>query len=202
MSRARHDVARRIELVIFDERFADRFAHRLEEGVRHRAADEQSVDARDQVFDDLDLVRDLGAAENGDERPLGIADRGAEVAQLLLHEQPGTRFRHQTDDRLDGCVCAMRRAERVVDINVAQGREPLREFEVVLFFLRVEAEVLEQHDTTGWRVAHGAFSGGADDSPPRRRRRDLAARQYAWPPGAGSCPDSAFPSGAQGVTPG
>ena len=37
---------------------------RLEERVRHRAADQQAIDARDQVLDDLDLVRHLGAAED------------------------------------------------------------------------------------------------------------------------------------------
>ena len=42
---------------------------RLQEGVRHAAADEQRVDLRQQVLDHADLVGHLGAAEDRDERP-------------------------------------------------------------------------------------------------------------------------------------
>ena len=68
--RARQDLARRVQLVVFDQRLADGFAHRLEERVGHGAADEQAVDARHQVVDHLDLVRHLGPAQHGHERAL------------------------------------------------------------------------------------------------------------------------------------
>ena len=67
------DVARRVEQVVLDERLADRQPARLEERVGHRAADEQRVDAGEQVLDHLELVGDLRAAEDRDERPLRAA---------------------------------------------------------------------------------------------------------------------------------
>ena len=57
-----------IELVFLDQRFADLVPLRLQEGVRHAAADDERVDLVQQVLDDADLVADLGAAEDGDER--------------------------------------------------------------------------------------------------------------------------------------
>ena len=83
------DAPRFVELVVFDERLADRHAARLEERVGHRAADEQAVDLAEQILDHLDLVGDLGAAEDRDERPLRRLERVAEILQLLLHQQPG-----------------------------------------------------------------------------------------------------------------
>ena len=47
---------------------------------------------REQILDDLDLVRDLRAAQDRDERPLRRFERVAEVAQLLLHQQSGGRL--------------------------------------------------------------------------------------------------------------
>ena len=79
--------SRRILLVFLDQRLADRHAERLEEGVGHRAADQQAIDAAQHAFDHVDLVGDLGAADDRDERPLRIAERHAEIAQLLLHQQ-------------------------------------------------------------------------------------------------------------------
>ena len=87
--RALENVARGALLVVLDERLADRLALRFQERVRHGAADQQAIDARDQVLDHLDLVRHLGAAEDGDIRPRGIAHRLAEVAKLAFHQQPG-----------------------------------------------------------------------------------------------------------------
>ena len=70
-----------------------------EERVGHAAADEQRVDARQQALDDLDLVRDLGPAQHGHERPLRRLEGHAEVAQLLLHEQAGHRRRRRGGTR-------------------------------------------------------------------------------------------------------
>ena len=65
------DRARRVELVVFDERPADGEPARLEERVRHRPADQQPVDLAEEILDHVDLVRDLGPAKNRDERPIG-----------------------------------------------------------------------------------------------------------------------------------
>ena len=99
--RGRFDRARLVELVVFDERLADRQAARLEERVGHRAADHQPVDFREQILDDLDLVGHLRAAEDRHERPLRRLERVSEVAELLLHQQPGRRARHVMRDPFD-----------------------------------------------------------------------------------------------------
>ena len=48
---------------------------------------------------------------------------------------------------------AVRRAESVVDVKITQGSKPAGKPIVVLIFLSVEAQVLEQHDLAiGQRV--------------------------------------------------
>ena len=78
-----------VDLVGFDEGFAGGLALRVEEGVGHAAADEEGVGFVEQVVDDLDLVGDLGAADDGDEGLVGFGDGLAEVVELLLHQQAG-----------------------------------------------------------------------------------------------------------------
>ena len=57
----------------------------------------------------------------------------------------------------------MRGAERVIHIQLGEGRELLRERRIVLLFLRVETHVLQQHDAApAERVASTAVA-------PRRR---------------------------------
>ena len=73
----RRDAARRFELVVLDERASDGDASRLEEGVRHGAADEEPIDLAEEVLDDLELVGHLGAAENRDKRSFGRLERVA-----------------------------------------------------------------------------------------------------------------------------
>src|SRR5919204_368556 len=55
----------------------------------HAAADEDRVHALEQVLDERQLVRDLGAPEERHERALGRFENAAERGQLLLHEEAG-----------------------------------------------------------------------------------------------------------------
>ncbi len=66
----------------------------------------------------------------------------------------------ELDHALGGGVRAVRRAERVVHVDVAERRQFLRERRVVLLFLGMEAQVLEQQHLAGRRL-HG-FHFGAD----------------------------------------
>ena len=56
----------------------------------------------------------------------------------------------------------MRRAERVVDVDVRVGGERLRERRVVLLLLHVEAEVLEQQHLAGAEPLDGVLGAGAE----------------------------------------
>ena len=133
LHRVGFDTPRGVELVVFDERLTDREAARLEERIGHRAADDQAVDLLQEVLDDLDLVGDLGAAENGDERPLRRFEGVPKIAKFLFHQQPGCGLADEMRDPFDRCVRSMRRAKRVVDIDVGHSGERFRELRIVLF---------------------------------------------------------------------
>ena len=106
--------AGQVQLVLLDQALARRGAAGAEERVGHAAADEQRVDPRQQALDDLDLVRHLGPAEDGDERAFLRLEGHPQVPQLLLHQQARDRRLHVVGDPLRRRVRAMRAAEGVV----------------------------------------------------------------------------------------
>ena len=75
------ELARQVELVFLDQRFADRLALGLEKGIGHAAANDQGVDLIQQIADHANLVADLGAAQDRDKRML----------RLFQHLCPGIR---------------------------------------------------------------------------------------------------------------
>lgn len=62
----------------------------LLEGEGHATADDEGVDLVKEVVDELDLVRDLGTAEDGEERSLRGLESLGKVVELLLHEETGS----------------------------------------------------------------------------------------------------------------
>ncbi len=76
-----------VEAVFVQQRIADLVALGLHEGVGHAAADDQRVHQVQQVVDDRDLVGHLRAAENRDQRPVGIVQHFGEVLHFLRHEE-------------------------------------------------------------------------------------------------------------------
>ena len=76
----------------------------------------------------------------------GIVDYAAEVFDLLLHQQTSRGLRYKPCDARGGSVRSMRRAKRIVDVNVAKAGELLRERVVVLLFFTMKAEIFEQQD--------------------------------------------------------
>ena len=138
-----------VDLVGLDQRLAGGLAERVEEGVGHAAADQQRVGLVQQVVDDVDLAGDLGAADDGDEGPVGFGEDLAEEVEFLLHQQAGGGLRDEVGDALGGGVGAVRAAEGVVDVDVAQRGELLGEGRIVGLLFRVEAEVLQQQGLAG-----------------------------------------------------
>jgi hypothetical protein len=65
-----------------------RFAieRRLDLLLRHGAADEHLIDARQQRLDEADLVRHLAAAEDANERPFWVPQEAVEDLQLAGDE--------------------------------------------------------------------------------------------------------------------
>src|ERR1051325_81796 len=91
----------------------------MEKGVGHRAADRQLVHLAGHEFEQIELGRNFGAADQRDDGPLGVLERGAERLQLLLHVLAG-RGGQEMRQRLDRGVRPVRRRERVIDISIAQ----------------------------------------------------------------------------------
>ena len=149
------DVAGGVDEGLLHQRSAHRMPVGLQEGVGHGPADEQGVEAGQQVADDLQLARDLGAAEDADERPRRRLEERAEMLELARHQQPGRRIGHVAHHADRRGVGAVRGPEGVVDVGVARGREGGRERGVVGLLAGVEPQVLEQHHAAGAGLRQG-----------------------------------------------
>lgn len=72
----------------------------------------------EEVLNELDLILDLGATEDGEEGFLWLFESFGKVVQLLLHQKTGsTDWEVHADHR---CVGAVGSAECVINENVAQ----------------------------------------------------------------------------------
>ncbi len=154
-------------------------ALRREEGEQHAAADEQTVDPRQQVRDDAELVGHLGAAEHDRVRALRVLGEAVQHVELGLDQQ-SRRGRQDLGELVDAGLLAVHDAEAVGDERVAEGRELLREgaaLGVVLRGLsRVEPQVLQHEHAAGLQGGDGLLRRRADRV---RRERDRLAEQLA-----------------------
>ena len=137
---------------------------RLEEGVGHRAADQQPVDLLEQVLDDGDLVRHLRPAHHRNVRVVGEAEQVVEDLELLLdQETDGAAIgRELLGDGHHRRLIAVAGAEGVVHVAVGERRESRGEFGIALLLALVEPDVLEHDDAAGLELAHGGLGLGAD----------------------------------------
>ena len=87
----------------------------------HLAADQHRVGPTAEVAQHAELVLDLRPAGDEHERALDLAEQPAEVLELGQEQQAGVG-RQQVRDGLGRGVRAVRRAERVVDVEVAARR--------------------------------------------------------------------------------
>ena len=133
-----------LDLVVLDEGLADAEALGLQEGVSHGAADQDVIGLAEQALDDLDLVRDLGPAEDGHVGLHRRVDGPFQVVDLLLHEVAGGLDGNEIGDADDRGVGPVARAEGVVDEDVDVLGQLAGEPGVVLLLLLVEPDVLEQ----------------------------------------------------------
>ena len=88
------------------------------ERVGHAAPDNDGVSFLDEVGDERDFVRDLRAAENGEQRTLGMFEHGREGIKFLFHQEAGGFLREVNPDHRG--MRAVRRAEGIVDVNIAE----------------------------------------------------------------------------------
>ena len=130
-----------------DERLADVAARGQDERVGDAAADDQHVDLRRERAQDRELGRHFRSGDDRDQRTLRIARaRWPSASSSAASSGPAHATGAIFGDAVRRRLGAMRRAEGVVDVDVAQRRHLSRERVVVLLLALVEAAVLEQHD--------------------------------------------------------
>ena len=171
----------------------------------HLAADQHRVGPRAEVLEHADLVLDLGAAGDDHERPRDVAEQATEMLELVEQQEPGVG-RQEVRHALGRGVRAVRRAERVVDVEVAAVGELACVRLVVRGLTRVEARVLEhvhaivtderpqRFGNRGDRVllvlalrppevrADAHLGRAALEQQPKRRQRRADARVVGDPP--------------------
>ena len=169
---------RRLDEVRLDQRASDVVAERAQERERHRPADRERVDQGQELLNQRELVRYLGAAEDREERPLGVLEQPPELGQLAFHQQARGGRLEEARDRVDRRLRPMRRREGVVDIAVGEPRERPRKLGIVGLFLGMEAQVLEQHHLPEGERLRPRFRDRADAV---RRERDRHRKQLPEP---------------------
>ncbi len=155
-----------VEFVGFDEGLAGFVALGEAEGVGHGAADEDSVGLFEEAVDDVDLVGDLGAAEDDDEGAGGLVQFVAEELKFSFHEEAGgagaAALGDDAGDAFGGGMSAMGGSEGIIDVEFGALGELGGEGGVVGLFLVVEAGVLEQEDIPVLEHAGGLLGLFAD----------------------------------------
>jgi hypothetical protein len=125
------------------------------------------VQLADQVLQQVQLGRDLGAADDADDRLLRIAQRGVERVQFAPHGFAGIGG-DVVGDAFGRGVGAVGGREGVVDVEVAQIRQLLGEDRIIGLFRRVEAHVLQQDHAAGVQIANGLHGVGPMQSSAKR----------------------------------
>ena len=156
-----HDAQRGRGEILLGQRLADADALRVQEGVGHAAADHQRIDLADEVFQQVDLGRDLGAADDRDHRLGRRFQRLVQRVELGLHGAAGIG-RQLVAEAFGRGVRAVRGRERVVDPDVAELGQLGDEGRIVLLFLLVEAGVLQAEDVAVLHRRDGLGRGLAD----------------------------------------
>lgn len=121
----------------------------------HTTADDEGVDLVEHVFDELDLVRHLGTAEDSKEGAIGALKDFCKVLEFFLHEETGGLFLEVDANHTSvSTVCG---AKSIVDVEIAECGELLLEivYDVLwdlylvwafTLFGAMEAEILEEDD--------------------------------------------------------
>jgi hypothetical protein len=153
---------RDVDLVGLDQRFAGGLTLGVEEGVGHASADDDGVCFVEEVVDDLDLVGYLCASDDGDERLVRFGEGLPEVGQLFLHQQSGGGLLDVVRDALGGGVGAVGAAEGVVDVDVAERGELLREDGIVGLLFSVKAKIFKQERLARLKIESHLAGNGTD----------------------------------------
>ena len=140
-----HEISGEIETILVLQGFAHVVAFRCDEGIRHAAADQDDIGFFHQIRDDLDLVADLRAADDGSERTLRLFDNAVKEIDFFLQQQSGYH-RHQLADTGNGCMASVRYTECVIDRQVAAFDQSFCKGRIILFFFFMKTKVFKEQD--------------------------------------------------------
>jgi len=140
----------------------------LLEGEGHASSNDHGINLVHQVLDQLDLVRDLGASQDGQEGLLGLLQDLGKELELLGHQKTSSTDGQVNTD--DGRVGTVSGTKGIVDVDISELGERSAELldislaglgDIALlvldlsFLLNVEAQVLKKDDLA-------TLGGGAD----------------------------------------
>ena len=150
-----------VQLGVVHQRFSYLFALSLQEGESHAAADDQGIAFLQQVGDYVQLVGNLGSAQDGNEGTHRILNSVAEERDLLLHQIAYHTGIHELGHAYVGAVGTMSGTESVVYKYIAEGSQLFGECLSVLGLLRAVAGVLQQDAVAVLHSLYGSFGVGA-----------------------------------------
>ena len=135
---------------MFAQGFADRLSERGEKRVCHGAADDEELDFAQQICQQVELGRDLGAADDGGDRAGRVSQCLVEGVEFSLHAAAGIggQFVRKAFRRGMRPMC---HGKGIVDENIAEPRKGGRESRVVGFLSLMKARVLQTEKVA---VAH------------------------------------------------
>src|SRR5699024_7333994 len=133
-----------VDLLIVHQGLAHVIALGSQEGVGHTAAGDQGVHLLQQVLDDVQLVGNLGAAQNSHEGTLGSSQSLAHDGNFLLHQVAGNG-RQVVSHAGGGGVGTVSGAESVVYKDVSHGSQFLGQLGIVLGLALHVADILQEH---------------------------------------------------------
>ena len=142
-----HDLVNGFLEIRLGERLTDIHALSHEERIRHTAADDQLVDFSDEVHQHGDFTGYFCAANDGRRGRVRFFQCRTKRLDLLHHQRAGVG-REQTCDGVRGGVGAVRGREGIVDVDVSQLGQLLRERRIVLLLAFVKAQVLQHGNLT------------------------------------------------------
>ena len=145
-----------LDLLLVHQGGANLFALGLQEGVSHTAANDEGVHLGQQVLNNAELVRHLGAAQNGHEGTHGVLHSVAQELDFLAHQVAHSGVLDVVGDTGGGAVGAVSGAEGVIDIHLGQAGQLAGEGLQVLGLFLAETGVLQQHHVA---VVHSGHSG-------------------------------------------
>ena len=118
----------------------------------HTAADDDGINLVNHVGNNADLVRNLRAANDSNERTLRSLQSLADEVDLLLHQEACYGLQILGNANI-GCMSAVGNTESIVYSNVSQSSQLLCKLRIILLFFLVITEILKKQDLTRLQIS-------------------------------------------------